>query len=84
MDFIIKSYKVPVDRTLKQPSFQEVVLDADNLVKKEEVEIKFSHLIPVEATKINDYNKRQLAMASNDSTIKTITRKVLCKPSKLT
>jgi hypothetical protein len=80
MDFIIKSYKVPVDRTSEEASFKEVVLDADNLIKEEEVEIKFSHLIPVEATKINNYNSRQLVIASSDDNIETITRKVLCKP----
>lgn len=80
MDFTIKTYKVPVDRTGEVATFKEVTLDAKNLQSEVPVEIKFSHLIPVEATNINNWNNMQISMANKDETINTILKKVLCKP----
>lgn len=80
MDFLIKTYKVPIFRDEKgKVNFKEVKLDKNNLIKTIKINLKHSFEIPMEAKKINRDNGNILDMARIDGNITAGFKKVLCK-----
>jgi len=80
MNFVIKTYSVPVIINNGKASYQEVKLDKSNEVNAEGIEVKYSVDIPPKANEIQRFNNAQLNMAELDNTIKLVKKKVLCKP----
>ena len=75
----IKHFRVPVIRDEEnQASFKEVELK-DCEVGSESIELEESHEVVEYAKQISQYNDMQLKMATNDSSIETLVKKVLCK-----
>ena len=75
----IKHFRVPVIRDKEnQASFKEVELK-NYEVESEEIELEESQQVVEYAKKISEYNDMQLKMATRDSSIETLVKKVLCK-----
>lgn len=81
MKFLIKTFKIPVDRTSKEVAYKEMELK-NNQVNVEDIHIDSTQLITIEAKNIANFNNAQLKMASLDESIKFIRKKVLCKTNK--